>query len=364
MVEFIPTFPRYLLLTAVRMSDRRPPFLFEIDVQGLPDSNRTITLSGDALALINLADGTRTSSEILGELKQVNSDLSDAAFDGMLSDLRRERLLVDAAVTRLPNHNSRYARHGLFFSIFSDVPLDAQRRLSKADVAILGVGGIGTFVSYLLAAAGVGRLRLIDGDIVELSNLTRQVLYDTSDIGRPKVEVAKERLAEINPEVECVTHQVVGAPECFDETLKGSDLVVLSADRPFAMQQLVNRYCVRERIPWTFGGYAGLVGSSGPLIIPGTTGCLACADVDLEEVDLIQDLPLVGEINARFQPPSFGPLNAIVASCTAYNAVMFLAGLPAAAPGIGTLIQFEAATFQSQLHRLERRPDCPDCSDI
>lgn len=150
-----------------------------------------------------------------------------AEATAMIADLEQARVLVPA-----PEDRGRYDRHGLFFQLMG-VDEGAQERLSEVTVGLVGMGGIGTHLATHLAAAGVGRLVMSDGDVVELSNLTRQTLFKEKDVGRLKVDVAAERLLELRSDLEVVT-----IPESFTSSdLAGrvaarSDIVLLSADRP------------------------------------------------------------------------------------------------------------------------------------
>jgi molybdopterin/thiamine biosynthesis adenylyltransferase len=238
-------------------------------------------------------------------------------------------------------------------------------------VAVLGIGGIGTFVSYFLASAGVGTLHLIDGDRIETSNLTRQVLYNTNDVGRLKTEVAFERLLAVNPNVNCLTHSVmIQSSEELNQVLSNfdPDLILVSADRPEVIQDWVDEYSVVNRIAWSSAGYADALGVCGPLFVPGLTACRLCRVKDkvkdLEPHDMFGSFPLIGTINRRFQPPSFGPLNGIVASVLAKETIAWLGGLEPTPPSLGATILIDAPTLSVSTDQWKRRENCARCSHL
>ncbi len=142
----------------------------------------------------------------------------------------------------------RYSRH----LIIPDVAMDGQLRLRNARVLLIGAGGLGAPNAMYLAAAGVGQLGLVDFDVVDASNLQRQVIHGTSDIGRPKLESAADKIAEINPYVEVILHQTRLDSENARELIRGYDLVVDGSDN-FPTRYLVNDACVLEGKPYVWG---------------------------------------------------------------------------------------------------------------
>lgn len=168
--------------------------------------------------------------------------------------------------------DSRYSRQ----SRFAPLGEDGQRRIRKASVAIVGCGALGTVEAEILARAGVGTVRLIDRDFVELSNLQRQFLYSEADAADalPKAAAAAKRLAAVNSEVVLEPQVADLTPASAEELLEGVDLIVDGTDN-FEARFLINDFAVREDIPWI---YAAAVGSYGLklAVIPGQTACLRC----------------------------------------------------------------------------------------
>jgi molybdopterin/thiamine biosynthesis adenylyltransferase len=160
-----------------------------------------------------------------------------------------------------------------------------QRRLGKAKVTVVGLGGLGTVSALYLALAGVGHLRLIDQDTVETPNLHRQILYTRDDLHYPKAEVAAERLAKLNPllKAEAVSENVNAGN--VERLLSGVDIVVDGLDNMLT-RYLVNRACVKLGVPFVFGAAIGLEGNLS-VFSPPETGCLECLLPNLSDSDLL-----------------------------------------------------------------------------
>jgi adenylyltransferase/sulfurtransferase len=157
---------------------------------------------------------------------------------------------------------------------FAPLGEDGQARLSRATVLIVGVGATGSALAEGLARAGVGALRLVDRDLVELSNLGRQALYGEGDIGYPKALAARERLLAINSMLAIDARAADAGPRQLAALAAGADLILDGTDN-FSTRMLINATAVRLNIPWIYTGAIGATAVSLP-IIPGETACLAC----------------------------------------------------------------------------------------
>jgi len=218
-----------------------------------------------------------------------------------------------------------------------------QLKLRRAEVAVVGVGGLGCPTALYLAAAGVGHLRLIDHGLVEPSNLNRQVLYRPEDVGRPKAEVAAERLRELNPHVE-----VEPVPQTLDEhnaheLLGGADVVVDGLDN-WRTRFIVNRTCVELGVPYVHAGVRGLYGQV-TTILPGRGPCLRC---------LVKATPV--EEGAL---PILGATCAILAGLEALEAVKLITGL--GKPLVGRLLIFDGLEMKLEEVMVRRDAFCPVC---
>ena len=149
-----------------------------------------------------------------------------------------------------------------------------QERLKAARVLVAGAGGLGTVISLYLAAAGVGHLRIIDCDVVETSNLNRQILHWSGDVGRPKTASVEEKLAALNPLIRIETVSGRIAEESIAEMARGCDLIVDAMDN-FPTRYLLNRTAVEKLVPFIHGAVRGFFGQA-TTVIPGETPCLRC----------------------------------------------------------------------------------------
>ncbi len=171
-----------------------------------------------------------------------------------------------------PRNQERYSRQILF----APIGQAGQEILLNSSVTIVGCGALGSFHTALLARAGVGRIRIIDRDYVEPSNLQRQMLFEHADAeaALPKAMAAARAIERINPDLGFTTHITDLNPSNIEELLAGTHLVLDGTDN-FETRYLINDYCVRESIPWIYGAAVGSYGITMP-IIPGTTACLRC----------------------------------------------------------------------------------------
>lgn len=240
------------------------------------------------LLLLSLLDGQHTFSDIVARLQARWPEVTEEDVADNLEELRQHGLIEDAAVeppTDLTEVDlNRYARQILFFSALDSSGVqkyDMQARLKRARVAILGLGGLGCNVALGLAAAGVGYMRGVDFDVVELSNLNRQTLYDTGDLGQPKARAAAEQIRRFNPEIdfEPIECRIEGE-EQLAGLFGGVDLIVQCADIPSHLPQWVNRVALRTGKPFLGGSYQGAVADIGPFVVPYRTSCLACHRVE------------------------------------------------------------------------------------
>jgi molybdopterin/thiamine biosynthesis adenylyltransferase len=187
---------------------------------------------------------------------------------------------------------------------------EAQQKLKRARIVIAGAGGLGSPALIYLAAAGVGTIRLIDSDAVELSNLNRQILHWTNDIGKLKVLSAAEKLTQLNPEVMIETiHERIGQDN-LQEMASGFDLILDAVDN-LETRYLLNKFAVAQKIPFIHGAVSGLEGRA-LTIVPGRSACLMC---------LYRGATLSGK------PPVIGVTPGIIACIQATEAIKYLTGL-------------------------------------
>jgi adenylyltransferase/sulfurtransferase len=226
-----------------------------------------------------------------------------------------------------------------------EIGADGQIKLGKASVLIVGLGGLGSISSYYLAAAGVGTLRIVDGDQVALNNLNRQILHSTLDLNRPKIESAAEKLHRLNPEcrIEPVRARI-GEDNGLD-LAKGCDLILDATDN-LASRHVLNRISLARQIPLIYGGINGWNGTAATLI-PGKTCCFTCLfpPKDLRKLET--------------GIPALGPAAGVIASIQSMEALRILLGL---SPKLaGRLLDFQGKEIRFRTIRLEKNPDCKLC---
>ncbi|MFQ6059070.1 MAG: molybdopterin-synthase adenylyltransferase MoeB [Anaerolineae bacterium] len=241
----------------------------------------------------------------------------------------------------------RYSRH----IILREVGGMGQRKLLNSSVLLIGAGGLGSPAGLYLAAAGVGTLGIVDFDAVDLSNLQRQILHRTRDVGRPKTESARDTLVALNPDVTVIPHQVQLTSENALEVLEGYDVVVNGADN-FPTRYLVNDACVLLGVPLVDAAifmFEGMV----TVFHPANGGpCYRC---------LFPTPPPPGEVPSCQEAGVLGVLPGIMGSLQALEAIKLLLGK--GKPLIGELLLFDALEMEFRTVKLERDPACPVCGD-
>ncbi|WP_440996214.1 HesA/MoeB/ThiF family protein [Arhodomonas sp. SL1] len=225
---------------------------------------------------------------------------------------------------------------------------EGQQRLLEASVLIVGLGGLGSPAALYLAAAGVGRLVLADHDRVELTNLQRQILYTSDDIGRPKTEAAAERLRALNPDVALETVTTPLGDDNLPALVAGVDAVADGCDN-FATRFAVNRACVARRRPLIS---AAVIRMEGQLAVyrpdRPEAPCYRCVFAEAG-----------GEAETCSETGVLGPLTGVLGSLQAVETVKCLTGL---GEGLDSrLLTVDASTMRFRTLRLRRDPDCPIC---
>lgn len=242
---------------------------------------------------------------------------------------------------------SRYARH----LTLPEVGLSGQRRLKASRVLCIGAGGLGSPVMTYLAAAGVGEIGIVDFDRVDFSNLQRQILHGTSDVGRLKTESAADRLAEINPEVRVTRHETRFTAANAASIAEPYDLIIDGTDN-FNTRYLSNDLAVLTKKPNVYGSIHRFEGQVS-VFAPHLGGpCYRC---------LFPEPPEPGLVPSCAEGGVLGILPGIVGAMQANEAVKLLLGI--GEPLIGRLVHFDALPFRFREIRLRRDPACAICGD-
>ncbi len=238
----------------------------------------------------------------------------------------------------------RYSRH----LIIPEVGLEGQRRLKGSRVLLVGAGGLGSPLGLYLAAAGVGHIGLVDFDLVDLTNLHRQVIHGTKDLGRPKLDSARDRITDVNPHVHVETYDTRLTSENALEIVRGYDAVIDGTDN-FPTRYLVNDACVLSGIPNVYGSIFRFEGQvsvfateSGP--------CYRC---------LFREPPPPGLVPSCAEGGVLGVLPGLVGMLQATEALKLLLGI--GQPLIGRLLLVDALRAHFRTLKLRRDPECPAC---
>lgn len=228
--------------------------------------------------------------------------------------------------------------------IFPDFDETGQEKLKNSHVLIAGVGGLGSLSSTYLTRAGIGHITLVDNDHVKLADLNRQILYQDENIGERKVDSAHKRLLGMNPDVEITPIFEKIQKENVLSIVKGAQIVVDGLDN-FEARFVLNSICVKENIPFIYGGIDGLNGAI-TTIIPNKTPCLACffKDIPIEKKDFL---------------PVFGFVPGFIASLQSLETIKLLANI--GTPLAGKLLLFDGKTGEFFLSYLNKDNDCLIC---
>ena len=238
----------------------------------------------------------------------------------------------------------RYSRH----LILPEVALGGQRKLKAARVLLVGAGGLGSPLGLYLAAAGVGHIGIVDFDVVDLTNLQRQVLHGTKDVGRPKLESARERVKDVNPNVEVETYETRLTSANALEILRDYDLVIDGTDN-FPTRYLVNDACVLLGKPNVYGSIFRFEGQAS-VFATAVGPCYRC---------LFREPPPPGLVPSCAEGGVLGVLPGLIGTIQATEAIKLILG--AGEPLIGKLLLVDALTMTFRTLKLKKDPECPAC---
>jgi thiazole biosynthesis adenylyltransferase ThiF len=241
----------------------------------------------------------------------------------------------------------RYSRH----IILKEVGAKGQKKLLNAKVLIIGAGGLGAPAAMYLAAAGVGTIGIVDADEVDLSNLQRQIIHTTADIGKPKVKSAKETMNAMNPDVEVKTYHKFVDSSNIRELIRDYDFIIDGTDN-FPAKFLINDACVMEKKPFS---HAGIIRFKGQLMtyVPGQGPCYRCVFKNPPPKDAVPTCKQAGVI---------GAMGGVIGSLQAMEAIKYIVG-------VGELLTGKLLTYDAinQEFRKIKLPsdthNCPVCGD-
>ncbi len=240
----------------------------------------------------------------------------------------------------------RYSRH----LIMPEVGMEGQLKLKSARVALIGTGGLGAPLGMYLAAAGIGRIGLVDFDVVDFTNLQRQVIHGTKDVGKKKLDSAAETMLDINPHIEIDRHETALTSENALDILKDYDIVIDGTDN-FPTRYLVNDACVLLGKPNVYGSIFRFEGQATIFAYPGGP-CYRC---------LYPEPPPPGLVPSCAEGGVLGILPGTVGLIQATEAVKLILGI--GEPLVGRLVLYDALAMRFRELKLRRNPECPVCGD-
>ena len=241
--------------------------------------------------------------------------------------------------------------------ILPEVGESGQERLRRSRALVCGLGGLGSPAAYYLAAAGVGTIGLIDGDNVEVSNLQRQILHSTADIGKAKADSAGERLQALNPHVYLITYKEYLMADNMDSLIKDYDVILDGLDN-FPARLLLNRACLSAEKVFVHGGVQGYTGQI-MLVLPGQGPCLQCLLPQPGATDAEAGADTAARENSGETIGVLGALPGVIGTLQAVEALKYLLGignLP-----IGRMTSYNALTSRFVTIKVERDPACKAC---
>lgn len=242
---------------------------------------------------------------------------------------------------------ARYSRH----LIMPEVTLEGQKRLKAASILCIGTGGLGSPIALYLAAAGIGRLGLVDGDVVDFSNLQRQILHGTKDVGRKKLNSARDRIREVNPNVQVDLYDTYFTSENALEIVEPYDIVIDGTDN-FPTRYLSNDVCVFTKKPNVYGSIFRFDGQC-TVFAPSLGGpCYRC---------MFPEPPPPGMVPSCAEGGVLGVLPGIIGVMQAIEAIKLIVGIGDSL--MGRLVSFDALKMQFREFKLRKDPKCPVCGE-
>jgi molybdopterin/thiamine biosynthesis adenylyltransferase/rhodanese-related sulfurtransferase len=256
------------------------------------------------------------------------------------------QIIMGTMLPLSPDDLRRYARH----VIMPEVGAEGQRRLKSSSALVVGVGGLGSPVALYLVAAGVGRIGLVDFDAVDETNLHRQIMHFSTDVGKPKLQSAKEKLRAMNPLIEIETHETRLTSQNALDILSGYDVILDGTDN-FPTRYLVNDACVLLKKP---NVYASIFRFEGQVSVfwAERGPCYRC---------LFPEPPPPGEVPSCAEAGVLGVLPGIVGCLQANEAIKLMLGI--GEPLVGSLLVLDALATTFRKLTLDKDPSCPVCSE-
>lgn len=323
--------------------------------------------------LLQAMDGTNSVADIVDQAVRSHPDRPQPVVRAAVDQLVRSGYVEDAAAPDpsglTERDKQRYDRARGYYRWLDlasrESTWEPQARLRRARVTIVGVGGTGGIAALALAAAGVGRLHCVDPDVVELSNLSRQVIYTEDDIGTAKADAAAARLSRLNTDISVTAErQRITSAGDITPLARDCDVLLLSADEPPDVRVWTNRACLAAGRPWVDSGYHGPLVQVGAYV-PGQGGCWEC----------LHDASRQRQVANGANPDDAPERGVTVASATAavpagisgylaaHQVIALITGVPPAEPGVIQAVNLAALDAPFTVRERPDRP-CPACGYV
>jgi len=243
----------------------------------------------------------------------------------------------------------RYSRH----IILSEVGVEGQEKLLNSKVLVIGTGGLGAPAAMYLAAAGIGTIGLVDGDVVDLSNLQRQIIHQTKDVGKLKTESGRETINDINPDVKVITYNEFVTSENILDIIKDQDYdFIIDGTDNFAAKFLINDACVLAKKPFSHAGIIRFQGQLTTFIPDNGTPCYRC---------IFQTPPPAGAVPTCREAGVLGVMGGVIGSLQATEALKYILGLGETLAGY--LLTYNALTMEFKKIKINHNKKCGVCGD-
>jgi len=327
-------------------------------------SNQIVVKNRDTWeALCKIASICKRPSElesIENNIKYTFPEIDESIIHSSISTLIDNNFLIES---KSFSSEDRYSRSHLYYSFMGSNPEKVQAKLSNSTVAILGCGGIGNHVSAILASSGVGKLMLVDKDHIEISNLTRQILFTESDVNDSKIDVLERELLKRNNKVEIEKLPIMIKQADDLSILLTADLLVLSADQPTELIDWVNSWCVKNSKPYINVGYINDISMVGPFYIPGKTGCFRCNEVApyFTKKDTLKKV--IDTINSGYRPATFPAINGVSACYAAGDVIKYLGGFGQIL-SVNKRIGIHSSDIKIETQSLSTNKECNICGHL
>lgn len=303
--------------------------------------------NADTPIVVYCASGVRSlfAAEALQSIGYTNVASMDGGFDAWKQSGRA----IEQPKQLNPAQNQRYSRH----LRIPEIGVAGQQKLLESKVLLIGAGGLGSPAGLYLAAAGVGTIGVIDDDVVDASNLQRQILHRTHDLGSPKVESARRTMEALNPDVQVITHRLRLTEQNVEEIFAAYDLIVDGSDS-FETRFIVNDACVKLGIPQVHGSifrFDGQITTFDPR--RDDSPCYRCLFPTPPPPELAPNCAVAGVL---------GVLPGVVGTIQATEAIKMLLGI--GEPLVGRLLMYDALAMSFRSLKVRRDESCPSCGQV